>query len=149
MYTLDQFIIRYGNMFENYFEHLVGATVERIEEPYIERAFVAGTIELDDGTILTTHFRMANPTEITMKQEIPADDDLTFDDLYLGNILGQTVQRIEVKADYESQEAYLYFYISKFMSFEVPIGFNAKTGELYGYAKELISYDEWEKFIIQ
>lgn len=30
------------------------------------------------------------------------------------------------------------------MSFEVPIGLNAKTGVLYEYAKELISDDEWE-----
>ena len=74
---------------------------------------------------------------------------MTLGDLYFGNILGQTVQRIEVKADHESKEAYLYFYISKFMSFEVPIGFDAKTGVLYGYAKELISDDEWEKYIIQ
>ena len=74
---------------------------------------------------------------------------MRFDDLYLGNNLGQTVQRIEAKADHESQEAYLYFYISKFMSFEVPIGLNAKTGVLYGYAKELISDDEWEKYTIQ
>ena len=64
---------------------------------------------MDDGTILTTHFRMANPTEVIMKQEISADDDLTFDDLFLNNIFGQTVQRIEAKADHESQEAYLYF----------------------------------------
>ena len=35
------------------------------------------------------------------------------------------------------------------MSFEVPIGFNAKTGELYGYAKELLSNEEWEKYAIQ
>jgi|tagenome__1003787_1003787.scaffolds.fasta_scaffold15468670_1 hypothetical protein len=42
---------------------------------------------MDDRTMLITHFRMANPTEIAMKQEIPADDDLTFKDLYLGNII--------------------------------------------------------------
>ena len=74
---------------------------------------------------------------------------MRFDDLYLGNNLGQTVQRIKAKADHESQEAYLYFYISKFMSFEVPIGLNVKTGVLYGYARELISDDEWEKYTIQ
>jgi hypothetical protein len=34
------------------------------------------------------------------------------------------------------------------MSFEVPIGLNVKTGVLYGYAKELISDDEWENYTI-
>ena len=112
MYTLDQFIARYGNMFENYFEHLLGVTVEYIEDPYIDREYVAGKIEMSDGTMLTTHFRMANPTEIAMNQEIPADDDLTFDDLYWGSIINQTVQRIEAKADHErhgSLSLFLYF----------------------------------------
>jgi hypothetical protein len=36
-----------------------------------------------------------------------------------------------------------------FMYFEVPIGFNTKTGELYGYGKELLSNEEWGKFTIQ
>ncbi|WP_071395020.1 hypothetical protein [Bacillus tuaregi] len=148
MYTLDQFIAIYGKRFENYFDHLIGTTVENIEEPYIDRNYVAGDIEMDDGTILTTHYRIANPTEIAMNQEIPADDDLSFDDYYLGTVIHQTVNRIEARADYERQEAYLYFYISKFMSFEVPIGFNSEMGELYGYAKELLPKD-WERMMIQ
>lgn len=148
MYTLEQFLSRYGNTFESYFEHLVGATVENISDPYIDRGYVTGDVEMDEGTKLPTHFRIANPTEVAMEQEIPADDDLSFDDLYYGSIIDQSVQRIEAKADYERHEAYLYFYVTKNMYFEVPIGFNGKTGELYGFAKELLN-DEWNKYAIQ
>lgn len=107
---------------------------------------VETSIELDDGSGYTTHFRWATQEEESAGKELVDEDDYTMKEYYESNILGHTITNVKVDARDRDDEAYFYCETENGGEIEIPLGFCPESCEISGLAWGILPDEDIEAF---
>lgn len=146
MSNIERITDSIGKKIEKELQYLVGAQVTEMYNKEVSYHVKADIVLNKQGLYersYEVHYRWATPEEEYSGEE----NGDTMESYFNSYLKGKTVDSISVGISDRDDELYLFAVLSNQFYLEIPVGWNAQFGEIYGIAEEVLTKEEIEALI--